>query len=49
MARSERIYVRVSLEEKQQLEKIAKEEGRTLSGLIRYITQQYMNTKKEGN
>lgn len=49
MARSERIYVRISPEEKQQLEKIAKEEGRTLSGLIRYITQQYMNIKKEGN
>ena len=47
--KTERIYVRISPEEKERLEKIAKEEGRSLSGLIRHITQQYMNTKKEGN
>jgi len=44
--KSERIYVRVSEEEKKQLEKMAKEEGRTLSGLVRYTAQKYMENKK---
>jgi len=45
--KSERIYVRVSEEEKKKLEKLAKEEKRTLSGLVRFTAQEYIKNKEE--
>lgn len=42
MNQTERIYVRVTLEEKQKFERIAERERRTVSALLRIIFDEYM-------
>jgi len=42
MKRTEKIEVRVSLEEKQTLSKLAKQDGESVSGLIRSLVEKYM-------
>lgn len=42
MKRTEKIEVRVSLEEKQTLSKLAKQDGESVSGLIRGLVEKYM-------
>ena len=43
--KDERIYIRVTSEEKAKLEELAKEEGRTVSGLVRYLAKLYIDKK----
>lgn len=42
MKRTEKIEVRVSLEEKQTLTRLAKQNGESVSGLIRSLVEKYM-------
>lgn len=42
MKRTEKIEVRVSLEEKQTLTQLAKQNGESVSGLIRGLVEKYM-------
>ena len=42
MKRTEKVEIRVSLEEKQTLTQLAKHEGESMSGLIRGLVEKYM-------
>lgn len=42
MKRTEKVEIRVSLEEKQTLTQLAKKEGESVSGLIRGLVEKYM-------
>jgi len=42
MKRTEKVEIRVSLEEKQTLSNLAKQEGESVSGLIRGLVEKYM-------
>ena len=43
MKRTEKVEIRVSLEEKQALTKLAKQEGESVSGLIRGLVKKYIS------
>ena len=43
MKRTEKVEIRVSLEEKQALTKLAKQEGESVSGLIRDLVKKYIS------
>ena len=42
MKRTEKVEIRVSLEEKQKLTALAKQDGESVSGLIRGLVEKYM-------
>ena len=43
MKRTEKVEIRVSLEEKQALTKLAKQEGESVSGLMRDLVKKYIS------
>jgi predicted transcriptional regulator len=46
--KSDRLYIRMSPEEKQQLEQIAKEEMRSMSNVARLAIQEFIQSRQEG-
>ena len=48
MSKSERIYIRITQEFKEQLQKAAELENRTVTNYIEHLIKQAINQKKDG-